>query len=73
MPLFRVTYDASLVVEVVAETFEQAEELARPMADNSEELLAAIGDGRLLPNDAIVTVGMVYSTRNLETGEELLH
>lgn len=73
MPLFRVTYYASLVVEVEAESFEQAEELAAPVADNTEEYLAQIGDGKLLPGGCIVTVGLVYSTRNLETDEELLH
>ena len=73
MPLFRVTYDASLVVEVETGSFEEAEDLAAPIATDAEERLEAIEDGKLLPHGTIVTVGMVHSTRNLETDEELLH
>ena len=88
MALFRVTYDAtlrfaipldellghsSLVVEVEAESFEEAEDLAGPIADNADEDLMHLGDGKLLPHGVIVTVLTKYSTRNLETDEELLH
>ena len=58
---------------VEAESFEEAEDLAGPIADNADEDLMHLGDGKLLPHGVIVTVLTKYSTRNLETVEELRH
>ena len=73
MPLFRVTYDASLVVEVVAESFEEAEDLARPIADKAEAKMEAMLEVICGDDAPLVVVGSVYSARNLDTDEELLH
>ena len=72
MPLFEVLYDASLVVEVEAENYDDAREKAEPIETVAERYLEDIGDNHGLPAGVSVSTGMVVLVKNVDTGVELL-